>query len=97
VLIIRAEQMRAFEEAALRRFAQRAADFLERRFPERCQKLGRAAVLRSVHAVAANARAYDLASEVDVIDFLRLMYRLGHELDPDAAWEWARARSGTHV
>ncbi len=95
-MIIRAEQMRAFEEAAARRFAERAADFLERRFPERCRELGRAAVLRSVHAVAERAAAYDLVSEVDVIEFLRLMYRLGHELDPDAAWEWTRARKGTH-
>lgn len=91
MLIIRAEQMRAFEEAAVRRFAERAADFLERRFPERCRELGREAVLRTVHAVTSKAESYDLVSEVDVISFLRLMYRLGHELDPDAAW----ARNGT--
>ncbi|HEY3820372.1 MAG TPA: hypothetical protein VGL81_24575 [Polyangiaceae bacterium] len=90
--LIRAEQLRAFEDVALARFERDAVAHLHRALPERCTTLGPSAVARSVRRAIIKARGYGITSELDVLKFLNLMYLLDFDFDTDPRFAWAADR-----
>jgi hypothetical protein len=92
VWLIRPEQMRVFEEAALAGFEQRAVAHLQRALPDRCAALGPSAVLHSVRRAITKARGYGITSELDVLTFLNLTYLLGFDFDAEPRFAWATER-----
>lgn len=90
MITIRRAQMKEFEKAARRNFAERAVTHLETYFPEQCRALGRTEVLEAVRFGMGRAATYDLNTERDVLRYLTLMFTFGKDFDADPELPWAR-------
>src|ERR1700693_3282565 len=88
MLTIRAEQMRVFQNAGLKRFEEKMLLHLGRFWPSRCDALGEAAVRRSIYDAVEIARSYGIVIEYDVARYLDLMYAYTFDFDksPETAW-----------
>ncbi len=104
MLKIRAAQLEALSQAALRQFVERGVEHLERVLPERCRELGREEVRQTVERAMEKAGRYGLTQEYDVLRLLNCMCVLGFDFDTDARYPWAaeilnrpRMKSGTKM
>ena len=87
--MVRREQLDALEEAARADFERRAVDHLRRTLPGRCASMTPAALRASVRHAMTRSEAYGVTAEVDVLNYLNVMYMLGFEFDADPRFAWA--------
>jgi len=88
MLMIREEQMAVFEQAAVKNFASRVYEHLQKFFPECCQHLGADQVREAVRLGLDRAEHYQLISERDVYLYVSLMFLLGSSFDEDPQLPW---------
>lgn len=88
MLMIREEQMAAFEQAAVRNFARQVYDYLEPFFPDHYQVLGAEPMREVIRLGMERAEPYQLISERDVYRYVSLMFLLGSYFDEDPQWPW---------
>lgn len=86
MLVIRNEQMRAFEDA---QFIEWLRQHLSRFFPERCLELGPETVSNTIADGLARARARGFQEPADLCRFLDLMFAFGLQFDRDESYPWA--------
>jgi len=89
VLRIRREQMDALDEAAMRRFEQRAIQHLKETFPKHARFRGEEGLRNTVRSGLERARQRGLASERGLLLYLELMVMLGSGFDADPQLPWA--------
>lgn len=86
---IRAEQMEAFDKAAVRNFKLRMAQHLKESFPNHCQILGDEKLDGVIDYGWERAKSYGMWGENSVILFTDLMFLLGRGFDADPQLPWA--------
>jgi hypothetical protein len=89
LLLIRKEQIEAFDRDRLRRFEARLCTLLPQHWPDACRALGEDGLRALVHDGVERARAYGIASEPGVTRFLNVMLALGAGFDSDPRYPWA--------
>jgi hypothetical protein len=88
-MLIRKEQMAVMGEHMRRQFENRVLVHLEAKFPGDCKALGEEAVRASIRKGMARAEHYGLATELNVMRYIDLMYTLNPDFDTDTAIPWA--------
>jgi hypothetical protein len=91
MLRIRAEQLRAFEEQALRRFESKMLEHVKEYFPNHHRVLGEARMRSSIRYAVVRAGAYGGVSERAICCYLNVMLVLGANFDVDPLFPWAGA------
>lgn len=89
MLVIRPEQMEAFEEAAIRAFEDRTYKHLQQYFPGHCLLLGEEQMRRVIQQGWQKAKSYDLTAECCVRSYIEFMCLLGSGFDTDPLLPWA--------
>lgn len=88
-MIIRNEQMAAFQEAADRDFENRAIQYLQENFPRRCETVGPENLHPIVQIGRKCAAHYQCFGEQGIVVYLHLMFILGSGFDSDPQLPWA--------
>lgn len=88
MLIIRQEQMAAFEQAAVRNFERRVYDFMEPFFPDHYRVLGEKPMREFIHLGLEWAAQQHLVSERDMHLAISLRFLLGSYFNEDPQWPW---------
>ena len=81
MLVIRNEQMVVFRGIAEAEFCERAANYLRQIIPEVCAAMTPEQVLESVRFALARCRSLGSDREVDVLQYLNLMYVFGFQFE----------------
>ena len=89
MLKIRKEQMEAFKNDNLRKFADRMALHLKKFWPEECKSLGEKGVRDSIMTGIKNAEKYGIVIEYDVASYIDMMYALCFDFDTNPRTNWA--------
>lgn len=87
--VIRSEQLRCFEEAALAAFIDAMADHLAGLWPRHCRSIGRENQRRAIQSGICRARDHGFSRRGPVRFFLELTFPLGSEFDTDPQLPWA--------
>lgn len=82
---IRQQQMDTLSEVSLKSFEDRMISFLQKHFPDQCEKLEQSGVRMLVHRGIARAREHGFLCEQDVCQFVALMILLGANFDRNPA------------
>jgi hypothetical protein len=90
MLIIRAEQMKVFGQAAFRSFEDEMVLHLARFAPKHSQVIGEPVVRQVIRRGAERARTYHLTNHGPVRFYIEMMFQLGSEFDTDPQLPWAR-------
>ena len=85
MLVIREEQMRAMARAAL---PQWVTKHLKQFFPQQCAALGDNGMRERVSLGIDRAVSYGFESEVQISQYLDLMFAFGPDFDTDSALSW---------
>jgi hypothetical protein len=93
-MIIRAEQMKAFEEAAVRNFKQELAEHCRAFAPGLAEEAGPANVARFVESGLERARSYGFKLRGPTRLYIELMLSFGWEFETDGQLHWVRAVNG---
>ena len=88
-MIIRREQMRAFEQAAARGFEERMLARIREFFPKHARLVGEAQLRLLVKLALDKAQSHLLTTERNVALYLDLMCLLGSAFDSDPQMPWA--------
>jgi hypothetical protein len=88
VLVIRREQLAAFDAYAAQSFEDRTYAHLLRYFPRHCQLLGQRQMRLVIQHGWAKARRHDLVAECCVRTIIELMCVLGSGFDADPMLPW---------
>ena len=91
VLVVRREQMQAFEQALLTTFVNRMADRLRVRFPAETGKLAAADLESMIRDGIAAAARHGVKDEADVARYLEFVVTHGPSFDVDEKTAWAGA------
>jgi hypothetical protein len=86
-LIIRREQMRVFEDEALREWL---ANYLTGSYPDRVASMGAAAVRKFVDQGLDSARERSIRNPAAIRKYVHVMFLLGPGLVSDPELAWAR-------
>jgi hypothetical protein len=86
MLTIRAEQMERFEEAATKGFEDRMLPFLTSYFPEQSKQLGEENIRALIQYGISRSRAYGIVTEIDVGQYIALMFIFGGNFDTDPTY-----------
>jgi hypothetical protein len=86
MLVIRNAQLREFERAAARRFAERMTLQVEKVWPEECRRLGHAFTAARVQAAVERAMRHALATQYDIGRFVHLVFALDDLQFDRQAW-----------
>jgi hypothetical protein len=89
VLIIRSDQMKVLERCMMRGFEDRVYASLCRNWPSTVGALGEEDVRESIRVGIDRAATYRLQTEREVMRFIDMMYRLGHQFDRDTRYSFA--------
>jgi hypothetical protein len=89
MLTIRAEQMGAMGQAAVKNFEDQVIEDLKKSVPKHCRLLGEENLRKKVHAGFERARSYGLSSENGLRLFVELTFLLGSGFDKDPQLPWA--------
>jgi len=89
MLQIRAQQMTAFEQAALRRFEDDMVAHLAKFAPKHCEVIGESAVRQAIRLGMERAGKYGLTNRGPVRFFIELMFMFGSDFDTDPQLMWA--------
>ena len=90
-LVVRREQMQAFEQALLTTFVNRMADRLRDRFPAETANLRPADLEATIRAGIAAAARHGVRDEADVARYLEFVVTYGPSFDVDERTAWAGA------
>jgi hypothetical protein len=77
MLVIRAEQISAFEEVRRESLAQRLGDHLAETLPDDYLRLGESAVARLAQQAIDDGQKYGMVSELDYFRLFNLIFLLG--------------------
>jgi len=88
MLIIRKEQVGAFNKAMLERFENLMVDHLAMYFPDQCEKMGEESVREAILYGMERAKTYGIIIEQDISMYLNLMFTFGRDFDKDSALTW---------
>ena len=88
ILQIRPMQMKAFSDAAAKRFEVRMVDHLQARFPTECTALGDDRLHRLIRKGVDKARYHGFKTEQEICLYIELMLLLGDGFDTDATLPW---------
>jgi hypothetical protein len=88
MLVIRKEQLAAFETAAIVRFARSRLPLMKRAWPERCEACSDRELLGVLQKGVETARAHGIVGDVSMTAFLHLLFRAGFDFleGPEHAW-----------
>lgn len=86
MIILRKEQLEAFDKAALDDFIKRAYHHIKDNIHNKYESLGSRKVKESVLTAIANAKEYDINKEYDVLRFINFMYVFGFDFDENIPW-----------
>ena len=89
MLILRNEQMRAFDADRRRRFEQQMFEHARRYFPERCRMLGDEQTREWILHGIDRSGSYGIVSDRDVCKYIDVMFVYGREFDVDPQCRWA--------
>jgi hypothetical protein len=89
MLKIRPDQMKVFEEAALRRFEEEMVAHLRQLAPQHCNAVGEEGLFQVVRTGFQRANNYGLTNRGPVRFYLDLMMMLGSDFDTDPQYPWA--------
>jgi hypothetical protein len=89
MLIIRTEQMRAFEQSSLHRFAEEMLEHLKKFSPRHAGVIGEARIRRVIELGMERARKYEFSNQGPVRFYMELMFMYGSEFDTDPQLAWA--------
>ena len=88
-MIIRKEQLEAFERSAIQAFEERTYQHLQQWFPHHCELLGEAQMRRVILYGWQKAKIYELTAECCVRSYIEFMCLLGGGFDSDILLPWA--------
>lgn len=88
-LIIRHEQIKAFEEESIRQFRERTIKRLKVFAPRHFELFGEATVRDVVDVAIRQGSSYGLTTESAVYLFVQAMFILGSKFDTDPMFPWA--------
>ena len=91
MLKVRAEQLKAFEDAAAQRLEDRMAAHLRELAPQHCNAVGEENLRKVVRTGIERAANYGLTFRGPVRFYLDLMIMLGSDFDTDPQYPWAAA------
>jgi len=91
MLIIRKEQIEAFEQVALKNFENEMFAYLEKNFPKNCEIHGETKTREIIRYGIEDAEVHGFTSERDVCMYINLMLMLGHCFYKDPQLPWASA------
>jgi hypothetical protein len=91
MLEIRPEQIKAFEETALRRFEDEMVRHLMELAPKHCEAVGEAGVRQVIRLGIKRGAGYGLTNRGPVRFYIDLMIMLGSDFDTDPQYPWAAA------
>ena len=91
MLKVRAEQLKAFEDAAVQRLEDRMAAHLRELAPQHCNAVGEENLRKVVRTGIERAANYGLTFRGPVRFYLDLMIMLGSDFDTDPQYPWAAA------
>jgi len=89
MLVVRQEQMKVLERAAIQAFEDRTYRHLQQWFPHHCELLGEDQVRRVIRHGWQKANSYDLTAECCVRSYIEFMCLLGGGFDTDILLPWA--------
>jgi hypothetical protein len=85
VLVLREEQVRALARAAL---PQWMANHLKQFFPRECTALGEGGLRERVREGIARAVSHGFVTEVQISQYVDLMFAFGADFDRDPEFSW---------
>ncbi len=88
MLVIRAEQIRIFEQQDLERFELRMLEHLVEFFPVRCGGLGQEEIRQTIRHAVQRAALFGIVIERDVAKYVDLTVIFGKNFDSDPALPW---------
>ena len=88
-MVIRQEQMSAFQEDANADFENRMVVHLNKCFPAECQALQEAGVRKTIRYGIDQAAKYDVKAERDVCKYIDVMMVYGRDFDTREDLPWA--------
>ena len=83
LLIIRKEQMDAFDDELRKKFEQQAVIKMNKLFPDICEVLGNNKVKQKVKGGINSAKKYSIDKENDLLKYISLTFILGDDFDMD--------------
>jgi hypothetical protein len=90
MLIIRREQLKAFEKAFESRFVRQAMSALAEEMPEECERLGKQRLQALLEKTVAKCDRYGISEEDLLLQFARLQIDHGTDFDISPEDPWAR-------
>ena len=88
-MLMRKQQMEAFERAAAKAFEDRTYVHLQQWFPHHCELLGEDQMRRVIRHGWQKANSYDLTAECCARSYIEFMCLLGGAFDTDVLLPWA--------
>lgn len=89
MLIIRDEQMKVFEEVALRSYEDEMVQHIKQFTPRHSEIIGEPAVRQVIRKGIEQAKEYGLTNRGPVRFYIELMFMLGSYFDTDPQYPWA--------
>ena len=83
MLVIRAAQMKAFEEAQWSNLVQQLTDHLKEALPGDYERLGDAAARSLARRAIERGRDYGMETQLDCFRFFNLLFLLGDDFDSE--------------
>ena len=89
MLILRREQIQAFEDFLLKQFEDRTLAHLREFFPDQCNALDEPQLREGIRSGIRRAEGYGFSSKRDLCKYLNLMFTFGRVFDTDPELPWA--------
>jgi hypothetical protein len=96
-LVIREEQMRAFERAQEQPFLASAAAYIRSQYPEITAGFADAELLRRVELAFGRASQFGFTSQASALGFMVLMFTVGPEFDSHPSIREILSQSGDSI
>jgi hypothetical protein len=87
---IRKQHMDACATVSMRNFEDRVLEHLRESYPGEVETRGELKTREAIREGTQKARGYGLVSEVDVVLYIDVMFRLGPDFDNHPKYPWAR-------
>jgi hypothetical protein len=90
MLIIRKQMMEAFEQQTMANFENRAVAYLHENHRNILTGIPEKDIRQSIREGIRRASAYGIATELDVLQFIDLMYLMSSDFDTNPRTSWVR-------
>jgi hypothetical protein len=88
MLTIRKEQIRVFDEMAMKQFIESMVIHVKKHFPEESKLMDDEQLKNHVRNVISTGKKYELVSERDICKYLNLSMHFGKDFDKNPENEW---------